>query len=942
MLTPGQKIKAMMAEFDTDSESDSQATKKKTTIPKLDFGRNNTSTTTETRPPQSNNDSSDDSDDTDDIVRPKGRMAARMQGAADESTEQGSAFSRLSNALRSEKEQAQRTREKSPAPAHDSSDDDLPVNGAKRRNHAQVQRSPTPADSPANSRADSPLFVSSPAATRPQSEALSDKVSGSDNEGPSKAKNARFLELIAQKRKEREERERVEAEEKAARRAKMEHFSSNILSGEESEADDPGSAHKLSQKARQPRKASKKALEEMSRETQRMSRNMQLAHQAQTKKKITKESLFARFNFMQPDPPPAEPAAANSSSAANSQNSSDIEGQKNETPRTSPVLGPADTGKSTTTNVSAEGQTETVEEQADIEMTDLPTLEEAIADTPVEPKATDALVAPGSEVTAKSPRSTVQPKQSIRRITPSSVRVLMSRQEVAQHQQDGSDSDELEVITSPAKARRIAAFENLPCRQMQESASMTRLKALAHLTSPNRKMSSMSSAELSASLLYKARQQAAKDRRERIEELRAKGVVIETAEERAAMEDNVEDLVEKARQEADDIAREERAARRKAKGLDADDDEEDDDDYAFSGSDDDASGEDEDEDEEKSVRGETSMFEQEADEADESSGDESEAAASEPEIETSGSRRRRRTRVVSDDEDEDENEQQIPSTPVRPPSHVPQSAERPNFPGMGTPNMSMGLTQAFAGTLADENASQPGSGTIPFSLPDPGRPVPRLRAEESEILVKDSQEQNNETDFMPAYNANVNRVSESPAGHGFSNYSQIPDPTQDEGFVFSPFDPSKRFRGTPPVSTIDTVIVGQSQSPVVERKGRKIRRGRAANLSAVEEQNEDEAEFEINANAFNVMKKATKKTTTPYDKKNSKAKGVVDEAAEESEDEYAGIGGASDDSDGEEDVRDLNMINDNSGEVVDEKELAALNAYVWNCPLISFLFTNML
>ena len=73
-------------------------------------------------------------------------------------------------------------------------------------------------------------------------------------------------ELAAKKRKEREERERAEAEQKAARRAKMEQFSSDILSGEESEAEDPGSAHKLSQKARQPRKASKKALEEMSRE----------------------------------------------------------------------------------------------------------------------------------------------------------------------------------------------------------------------------------------------------------------------------------------------------------------------------------------------------------------------------------------------------------------------------------------------------------------------------------------------------------------------------------------------------------------------------------------------------------------------------------------------------------------------------------------------------
>lgn len=930
-----------MAEFDSDSDSDSQTTKKNTRVPKLDFGRNQ-SPTAETRPPQSN-DAADDSDDIDDIVRPKGRMAARMQGAPSEKSEPESAFSRLSNALRSEREQAQKSREESPVSAAESSDDDLPVSASKRKNNAKAQRSPTPGDTPAHSRANSPLFVSSPAAARPESEISGDKIPGNDTEGPSTAKNARFLDLVAQKRKEREERERVEAEEKAARRAKMEQFSSDILSGEESEADDPGSAHKLSQKARQPRKASKKAMEEMNRETQRMSRNMQLAHQAQTKKKITKESLFARFNFMQPDAPPAEPAAANSSSAAGSQNSSDIEGQKNETPRTSPVLGPADGEKPDTSKALEQEQTEEQQQQekeADVEMTDLPTLEEAIADTSAKPKDTTSATVPVTDVTAKLPNAIPQPKEAVRKITPPSVRVLMSRQEVAQHQHDGSDSDDLEVITSPAKCRRIAAFENLPSRQMQESSSMTKLKALAHLTSPNRKMSSMSSAELSASLLYKARQQAAKDRRERIEELRAKGVVIETAEERAAMEDNVEDLVEKARQEADDIAREERAARRKAKGLDADD-EEDDDDYEFSGSDEEAGGEDDDEDSdddgEKSVNGEKGLFEQEADEADESSGDESEAAASEAEVEAPASRRIRRTRVVSDDEDEEEKEQQIPSTPIRAPSHVPQSAERPQFPGMQTPDMSLGLTQAFAGTLADENASQPASGTIPFSLPDPGRPAPRLRTENSEILVKDSQEQSNEPEFMPAYNHNVNRVSESPAGHGFSQFSQIPDPTQDEGFVFSPFDPSKRFRGTPPVSTIDTVIVGQSQSPVAERKGRQLRRGRAANLSAVqEEQSEGEGDFEINANAFNVMKKAAKKPTIPYDKKNSKAKGVVDEAAEESEDEYAGIGGASDDSDGEEDARDLQMINDNSGEVVDEKQLAALNAYV----VPHSLFTN--
>jgi mediator of replication checkpoint protein 1 len=107
-----------------------------------------------------------------------------------------------------------------------------------------------------------------------------------------------------------------------------------------------------------------------------------------------------------------------------------------------------------------------------------------------------------------------------------------------------------------------------------------------------------------------------------------------------------------------------------------------------------------------------------------------------------------------------------------------------------------------------------------------------------------------------------------------------------------------------------------------------LRRGRATELSQVEEA-EHEGDFEINASAFDVMKKdkVTKKKSAPeYNKKNSKAKDIVDEAAEESEDEYAGLGGHSDDSDDEENAIDRQMINDNSGEVVDEKQLAALNA----------------
>ncbi|KAJ5306107.1 hypothetical protein N7508_005122 [Penicillium antarcticum] len=929
IITPGQKIKAMMAEFDSDSDDDTSNAKSTSAVTKLNLGRDFTSITQTHNHGQAHD--SEDSSSEDEVARPKGRMAARMQGNTTKSTavhETESAFARVSKALRSEREQAQKPRQTESTPDNESSEDDLPAAGPRRKNNARSESPESdnePTQTPPRLRSDSPLFVSSPA------EPHYDPTHSDDNDTGAEFKpkgNSRFLSLVAQKRKEREEREKAEAEKKAAaRKAQMEHFTSEVLSGEESGADDPASAHKLSQKARQPRKASKKALDEMRQETQRMSRNMQLAHQAKTKKKITKESLFARFNFMQPEPSATEQPAANSSSTAGSQNSSDGELRKlKNTPQTSPVFGGADEIK--TTAPGSDAQTQATDVDMD-EGQDLPTVDELVAGKsdaaqPQEPEV--------KQVSLSVPEATQEKKVS-RPLTQPPIRVLLSRQAVAANTNGDDDSDsDLEVVTSPGKCRRIAAFENLPTRQMQEDPGTTRLKALAHLTSPSRKRATMNNAELSASLLLKARQQAAKERRERIDELRAKGVVIETAEERAAMEDDMENLVEKARKEADEIARLERAAKNK-NGQNNDDDEDEDDDYQLSGSDEEAYGEGDDEDEEEetgSLNGKAGLVEQEADEDDESADDESEDLPSDTEKEHPASaRRKRRTRVISDDEDE-EDQPQVPSTPVRAPSHVSQSAERPKFPGLGTPgDMSLGLTQAFASTLDGSGAeSQPGSATIPFFLPDPGRPTPQLQKEESEVLVPDSQEQPQNKDFMEGYSQSITRVSESPAPHNFQEYSQLPDPTQDEGFVFSPFDPAKRWRDTPPASTIDTVLVNQSQSPIVERKRKMLRRGRATELSQVEEA-EPEGDFEINANAFDVMKKdkATKKQPAPeYNKKSSKAKDIVDEAAEESEDEYAGLGGHSDDSDGEEDAIDRQMINDNSGEVVDEKQLAALNA----------------
>jgi mediator of replication checkpoint protein 1 len=525
-----------------------------------------------------------------------------------------------------------------------------------------------------------------------------------------------------------------------------------------------------------------------------------------------------------------------------------------------------------------------------------------------------------------------KPKPECKQLTKPPVRVRFSREAIAHHQKEDSD-DDLEVITSPAKCRKIAAFENLPARQAQESTSMLRLRLLAHLTSPTSRSKSMSPAELSASLRLQARQQALNERRERIEELRSKGVIIETAEERAAMEADVEDLLEKARNEAAEIARRERAARKKE--GEGDGDSEDDDDYVLSGSedgeedeakdDDDEEPDSEQEDEEEYGEDDNGLVDNEAGEADESEDERSEIMSldGDQEAPVQAVPRKRRTRVISDDEDEEPEQQAEVKTPIRSVMASASSAKRPQFPDMPVSNgFTMGLTQAFAGTLGD---SEPDKGEYSFkiiqSLPDPGLPVAEMFAADSQVMVKDSQEQRRGSiDLLAGYTQSDVRISESPAPRTWSQASQIPEPTQDAGFVFSPFDQTKRFV-EPPISTIDTVVLPAGESPILKKRGRLLQRGRPAQLSDAEDDG-----FEIKASAFDVMKMAAKKPMKPFDKIKSKAKDHIDEAAEESEDEYAGLGGASDDEAGEEDEHDRRMINDNSGEVVDEKELAVLNA----------------
>ncbi|KAL4751634.1 MRC1-like domain-containing protein [Aspergillus terricola var. indicus] len=927
MLTPGRKIKAMLAAFDSDSDSEpGSPVELKTHKNAAGLPRGNTKSTTRPSP----TDSDDEDDDDEDIIMPRGRMAARLLSKTTENKQipTESAFERVSKTLRAKKDDSDDMRRETADDATVSSDDDLPTDGLRRRVQ-QMRGGDESFRSPSRARSFSPMFISSPAKSLNDGQEHSE-ASDDAEEDVAPKHNSRFLQLVAQKRKEREEKERAEAEKKAARVKEREALNANMFSDGESIDDDTPNRKKTTQ-ARPARRAGKKALEEMSRETQRMSRNMQLAHEARTKKKISKESFFARFNFMQSQAQTApQQPGDNSSSTGGSQQSSDVEAHKDKgTPQTSPVLPPADAQ-----DEPDKGPQNYIE---------FPAVTEPLGATVM----TEEISGKEEDQPSKSSAELSSVKNGMQPLGVAPVRVRLSREQVARHQMDDSDSD-LEIVTSPAKCRRIAAFENLPARKMQEPSSMFKLKALAQLTSPSRKSTMMNPAELSASLLYQAKLQAAKERMERIEELRAKGIVIETAAERAAFEDEVENLVEKARQEGEAIAKQERAAAKKANGGDEDD--EDDIDFELSGSEDEDVGdadpegeghesdegdeeeedeEDEDTEDKAEANKEANIIDSEACEDDNSDdNDESEDdTTAEPALqamEMPTQRRKRVTRVVSDDEDEEVD--QPPKTPAKPINPFLNSVERPNIP-VKPSEATMSLTQAFAGTLAtSQDLSQLGD-TIPNSLPDPV-PMSIDGAPDSQIVIKDSQEQRaGSADPFTGHWRPGSRAPESPASQSVSQMSQIPDPTQDAGFVLSPFDPSKRFLGTP-TSTIETVLVEQNHSPAAARKMRNLKRGKAPQLSAIEKQ--EEGDFEIDASAFNVMKTASKRAKRQaelFDRKKSKAKDVVEEAAEESDDEYAGLGGASDDeTDDEENAYDREMINDNSGEKVDAKQLAALNA----------------
>ncbi|KAL9051570.1 MAG: hypothetical protein Q9162_005925 [Coniocarpon cinnabarinum] len=823
---------------------------------------------------------------------------------------------------------------------------------------------------PSYSRQSSPGLFVSPTKSPNQPDADSDRA---DDIAMSDTRS-RLQQLVARKRREREERELAaqhssDSEEEPTATHDKESVQTSRHAARRQHSNANRGADRMGNKSdsRPARKASKKALAEMNKETQRFSRNMQLTRQAQTKTKFTTEGLFKKFNFRQPRVADVEPAQQLPllSSSSLTQGASEVEqAMGNETPPSSPP------------SLAASGKQQTgfrPPEDLD-EDTALPSLEELRSSIPAS-KALDS-----------SPRS--QPNRHPHRPTgesqakPSLRRFMKSKK---QTKPADSDDDDLKIIGSKSKSHRIAALDDIRLAKSTEHQSLLALRALAHLNDRNherRLKGSLKPAELNAVLTRRAREQAKLAELEKIQEAKDKGRYVESADEKERNQMQIESMIEKAQRENAELAkREKETAKRAGQGdqhdpLDSEEDEDfrpsddgDEDEVAFSGSEDEerlqAFGQsDQDENQEDNER------DDEADEADDDDADEDhklvdayeerleqnnnpmiDDTAEEQSDEEGGSldqdfsddhlsepdadlgedgpkvRQSRKSRVIEEDDSDEGGEPVTPAPAVtKTPGSKTSIVQAFGFGQAKSP--ALGLSQLWGGTMA-ETQTQGKEDTLDSQQDSLAflRGVPQAQmlpfgdtlAESEDSAIHDSQDEQL-TQQTPARATNVPKEPQTISSN--DQPSPMFDATQDFGFQGQDSPLSRGEEALPADSycTIDTVLLSAADSPVARRKGH-IRRGRLP--SEIQVQSSDSKEDQsvntgsapqqsLSENAFSALSKGAKQTlrSAEYDKNKSEARDMVQEQAEESEDEYAGLGGASDDDSGSEMDEDMQKLID--------------------------------
>ncbi|KAG8529502.1 uncharacterized protein KY384_006139 [Bacidia gigantensis] len=819
------------------------------------------------------------------------------------------------------------------------------------------------------------LFLSPrPSGASARQTPIAQELDSSDSDLPrSPLKNSKFLELAARKRAELEAKRDRKKNKKRYRKGSVEMAERGSATSSEMDSDDQEADRKLTQHDRPTRKASKKALEEMSRETQRMSRNMQLAHQARTKKRISKESLLARFNFVVPhDSAQGESAAHVESATASSLPASDHEiVAHKETPPTSPLdtaesmLDPLSQEKVDKEPPASKRDSATTEGQMENELPNMTDLLSQPLLTLQKEKAEEETPQPQLEA-KKTPQFKSQ-KAPVRVKTPNFI--LKGDVNIID-----SDSD-LEVM--PTKGQdTLRVFERVPRAEDQDLRPLQTLRALAHLnpSSDNngrRVKPSISLAHLQISLQRRARQQALEERNAKIQDLKARGIIVQTAEEKEKEQVEVENLLEKARKDNERLReREKRAAQRAniANGetnrtdLSGEDDEDyeegsmheadlelsdSEDEEVIDASEIEADPEDdqaEGADEDRSKTDGNALIMEEASDDSRDDADIDADTGTEDAFDNLEVQPRRRNRMIIDEDDENDSTN-VSTNDLRSfhtniddvvsPSRT-TTVEVPKLFQHKQDSMPMGMTQAFAATMADEEDNSDSQELLEALGPPLEPELPILQVEDSLRVVEDTQDRLPllaAADSMEPLKIDLH-TSQIPIGQNSlaetqslaTQFSEIPDPTQDAGFVLSSPAPEQRFISEPP-STVDTVIIpgAGDGSPRPKKRGRLRRKAMAP--ASDEEKSESEPKPR-SKNAFAIMEKAREKAEAraSFDKTKSEAKEMVEEQAQESEDEYAGLGGASDDeSAGEDDAFVKEMID--QGEVdVDEGKLAAFYA----------------
>ena len=814
-------------------------------------------------------------------------------------------------------------------------------------------------------------------ATPQSSQALSSGEESNASLPKNLQSNNRFQELVAKKRAEGEAREAEEAEKKAKKREMVVQADIFESSDEHNEVE-VGVEKRLTQQARPTRKASKKAIEEMNRETQRLNRNRQLAHEAKTKKKISKQSFLERFKHPTFTTSASTAPNLSSSTAPTSAPASDAENAQS---RSSPPSSPASTHSFAVKSLLVDQKLGNVESVSSHKTNDceptLPTFNKIFTQNGLLEEAREDCFNPSVDCLDLNYAMNSKGKQSKSR---TSIRERLAKHPRRTHKQLNESGSDVEIVPVRKSRARLDAFRGQTKVKAGDERPLQTLRALAQLTSskqrqtPRSNKPSMTLLELQIYLQRKARQQAALERAEKIQQLKEKGIVVQTVEERARDQAEVEDLLEKAQKEAADIKEKEKRAAKKngTAGEDDDDailDDDDDDDYKgsqegqaeldLSGSEEGLNEEDEVEEDEEGTgnadlgrhealdEGTGLVFEEasedECDEDDVEAGgdadnemDEEEDDEDQEDEHIPAPPRRTRTKVVLENEDEDEEDDSIENS-----LQNPRAVQNPFQPAPANPlkpNAGMlGLTQAFAATMADsqtqnpddEFPNDPDSLAMLGTLPEPDLPVydPDM-IEDSHLAGNSLQDQHTSNDpeiQLDFTQSQLNRedTQEDPLA---TQDMDLPDPSQDVGFALS--SPARKRFVSPSPSAVDTALLSPAGMP----RGR-LRRGAPAHSEDSDQDQDDDTlgpdrNDQVPTNAFDVLKKKPPKPKKQqvYDKKKSNAKEMVEEQAQESEDEYAGIGGASDDDSGGENDEEVQKMIDEAEITVDEQQLAALHA----------------